>query len=333
MRLALIGVTGMVGEVLLDLLLERQFPISTFIPVASSKSHGKTIEWKGDHYNIISPEEALFQNPDLAIFTAGSEVSKKYAQLFAKQGCYVIDNSSAWRMSHGIPLVVPEINCNMLNKNSLIIANPNCSTIQLVMALKPIHDAYPITRVIVSTYQSVSGSGRNALDQLNRERNGDVEGAMEYPYQIDMNCIPHCDVFLENDYTKEEMKLTNESKKILDDMDIHITATAVRVPVKGGHSESVNIEFRNDRPSVNIIRSLLAAFPGVKIQDFNEGKTYPMPIYAEGKNDVFVGRIRNDISHPKAINLWIVSDNLRKGAALNALQIAENLISKHLLAN
>ena len=331
MRLALIGATGMVGEVIRELLLERQFPVSELILSASKESEGQKIEWNDVQYEIFSPSEALSRKPDLAIFSAGSEIAKIYAPKFAGQGCYVIDNSSFWRLEKDIPLIVPEINSDALIKSDLIISNPNCSTIQLVMALKPLNDIHPICRVIVSTYQSVSGSGKIGQNQLNRERSGVFEGVTAYPYQIDMNCIPHCDVFLDNDYTKEEMKLTNETKKILDNSDILLTATAVRVPVEGGHSESGNIEFQNNRPSIENIRMALGAFPGVKVQDFIEGNTYPMPIYAHGKNDVFIGRIRNDHSHPKAINLWIVSDNLRKGAALNAIQIAEKLIEKKFL--
>ena len=331
MRLALIGATGMVGEVIREILLERQFPVSELILSASSKSEGQKIKWNGTQYELLSPAEALSRKPALAIFSAGSEISKTYAPKFAEQGCIVIDNSSFWRLGKDIPLIVPEINSDILNKSNLIISNPNCSTIQLVMALKPLHDIHPIRRVIVSTYQSVTGSGKIGQKQLNRERAGVFEGETAYPYQIDMNCIPHCDVFLDNDYTKEEIKLTNETRKIMGDPNILITATAVRVPVEGGHSESVNVEFQSNRPSIESIKRALDAFQGVKVQDFIEGNTYPMPIYAHGKNDVFIGRIRNDYSHPKAINLWIVTDNLRKGAALNAIQIAEKLIEKKLL--
>ncbi len=331
MRLAIIGATGMVGNVIREILLERMFPVTDLVLVASSKSQGNKVKWNHKEYELISPEKALNKKPHLAIFSAGSDVSKKFAQKFADQGCFVIDNSSFWRMNPNIPLIVPEINPDELTKEKLIISNPNCSTIQLVMALKPLHDLHPVSRVIVSTYQSVTGSGKIALDQLKRERVGDVEGSTAYPYQIDKNCIPHCDIFLENEYTKEEMKLTQETKKIMKNNNILVSATAVRVPVEGGHSESVNIEFNKSRPPINQIRKALSSFPGIKIQDFIEGNTYPMPIYAQGKNDVFIGRIRKDNSHIKAINLWIVSDNLRKGAALNAIQIAEKLIEKKLI--
>jgi aspartate-semialdehyde dehydrogenase len=331
MRLAIIGATGMVGNVIREILLERMFPVTDLILVASSKSQGNKINWNHKDYELVSIEKALDKKPDLAIFSAGSEVSKKFAQKFADQGCFVIDNSSFWRMNANIPLIVPEINSDELTEKKLIIANPNCSTIQLVMALKPLHELHPVSRVIVSTYQSVTGSGKIALDQLNRERIGDVEGSTAYPYQIDKNCIPHCDIFLENDYTKEEMKLTQETKKIMNDNDILVSATAVRVPVEGGHSESVNIEIRENCPPIDLVIKALSSFPGIKIQDFIEANTYPMPIYAQGKNDVFIGRIRKDNSHIKAINLWIVTDNLRKGAALNAIQIAEKLIEKKLI--
>ncbi|HAB32470.1 MAG TPA: aspartate-semialdehyde dehydrogenase [Cryomorphaceae bacterium] len=330
MRLALVGATGMVGEVMRAVLSERNLPISEFIPVASSKSAGQTLIWNGQSYTVVTPEKALAMHPDVAIFSAGAEISFEWAPRFAATGCYVIDNSSAWRMDPAVPLVVPEVNPETLELPSRIIANPNCSTIQLVMVLKPLHDKHPIRRVLVTTYQSVTGTGKAAVNQLDNERNG-VEGAMVYPYPIDKNCLPHCDVFLDNAYTKEEMKLTHETKKILNDTSVRVSATAVRVPVQGGHSEAVNIEFVGERPSMSEVRALLGAFPGVIVQDIPETKTYPMPRFAEGKDDVFVGRIREDHSHPQAMHCWIVADNLRKGAATNAVQITEELIRRRKL--
>lgn len=325
MRLALVGATGMVGEVMQSVLKEREFPVTEFIPVASAKSAGKNLTWNGQSYLIVTPEEALKLQPDVAIFSAGGETSLEWAPKFAAQGCFVIDNSSAWRMDPSIPLVVPEVNPEALAMDSRIIANPNCSTIQLVMVLKPLHQRSPIKRVIVSTYQSVTGTGKAAVDQLENERQG-IQGPTVYPHPIEKNCIPHCDVFLENDYTKEEMKLTHETKKILNDASVLVSATAVRVPVQGGHSEAVNIEFAGERPPMEDIRACLRNFPGVTVLDDPTAKSYPMPRFAEGQDDVFVGRIRADHSHPQALNCWIVADNLRKGAATNAVQIAEELL-------
>ncbi|MDG1252207.1 MAG: aspartate-semialdehyde dehydrogenase [Schleiferiaceae bacterium] len=325
MRLALVGATGMVGEVMQSILKERGFPLSEFIPVASAKSAGKTLTWNGQPYLVRTPEEALALQPDVALFSAGGDTSLEWAPRFAAQGCYVIDNSSAWRMDPSIPLVVPEVNPEALDMDSRIIANPNCSTIQLVMVLKPLHQRFPIKRVIVSTYQSVTGTGKAAVDQLVNERQG-IEGATVYPYPIDKNCIPHCDVFLDNDYSKEEMKLSHETKKILSDNTVLVSATAVRVPVQGGHSEAVNIEFSGERPSMEAVRACLNEFPGVTVLDNPAANSYPMPRFAAGQDDVFVGRIREDHSHPRAMHCWIVADNLRKGAATNAVQIAEELI-------
>jgi aspartate-semialdehyde dehydrogenase len=327
MRLALVGATGMVGEVMRTVLAERNLPITDFIPVASAKSAGQTLTWQGKDYTVVTPEEAVALKPDVAIFSAGGETSLTWAPKFAENGCYVIDNSSAWRMEPQIPLVVPEVNPEALDMDSHIIANPNCSTIQLVMVLKPLHALYPIKRVIVSTYQSVTGTGKAAVDQLENERQG-REGAMVYPYAIDKNCLPQCDVFLDNAYTKEEMKLTHETTKILNDASVLVSATAVRVPVQGGHSEAVNIEFAGERPPMEAVRACLRDFPGVTVLDDPSAKSYPMPRFAEGQDDVFVGRIRADHSHPQALNCWIVSDNLRKGAATNAVQIAEELLRR-----
>ncbi len=327
MRLALVGATGMVGEVMRAVLAERKLPISDFIPVASAQSAGQTLIWEGKSYTVVTIEQALDMEPDVAIFSAGGETSLAWAPRFAETGCYVIDNSSAWRMDPAIPLVVPEVNPDALDRASHIIANPNCSTIQLVMVLKPLHARFPIKRVIVSTYQSVTGTGKAAVDQLENERQG-LDRAMVYPFPIDKNCLPHCDVFLENDYTKEEMKLTQETKKILNDASVLVSATAVRVPVQGGHSESVNIEFAGERPSMDAVRACLCDFPGVTVLDNPSAKSYPMPRFAEGQDDVFVGRIREDHSHPQALHCWIVADNLRKGAATNAIQIVEELLQR-----
>jgi aspartate-semialdehyde dehydrogenase len=323
LKVAVVGATGVVGQTMLKVLEERQFPVGELIPAASARSAGKTVRFNGAEHEVVSIDEALIRKPDVALFSAGGSVSLEWAPRFAQQGTTVIDNSSAWRMHAGHKLVVPEVNGQVLTADDLLIANPNCSTIQLVMVLKPLHDAFGIRRVIVSTYQSVTGTGAAAMDQMERERRGEV-GAMVYPYPIDRNVIPHCDVFLDNDYTKEEMKLTNETKKILGDDTVAVAATAVRVPVAGGHSESVNIEFERDF-DVDEVRRLLSAFPGVVVQDRPEMTTYPMPLYASGRDEVFVGRIRRDHSHPKALNVWIVADNLRKGAATNTVQIAEYL--------
>lgn len=326
MKVAVIGVTGMVGKVMLKVLAERNFPIDQLIAVASNKSVGKEIRFKGTSYKIVSLADAIAQKPDFALFSAGSEVSLEWAPKFAETGTTVIDNSSAWRMDASKKLIVPEINGHTLTKEDKVIANPNCSTIQLVMALKPLHDKYKIKRVIVSTYQSITGSGIEAVRQLENEEN-DKKGKMVYPYPIHRNALPHCDVFEENDYTKEEMKLTLETKKILGDDTVLVSATAIRIPVLGGHSESINVEFENDF-QISDVRKTLSNFPGIVVQDNPDTNTYPMPIYAEGKNDVFVGRIRKDFTREKTLNLWVVTDNLRKGAATNAIQIAEYLVKK-----
>ena len=325
MKVAVVGVTGMVGTIMLELLEKRKFPISELIPVASKKSAGKTVDFSGKAYKIITLEEAIKLTPKIAIFSAGGDVSLSWAPKFEKIGCTVIDNSSAWRMDPKKKLIVPEINANILSKDDKIIANPNCSTIQLVLALFPLHKVYKMKRVIVSTYQSVSGTGIKAVRQMENEANG-IKGEMVYPYQIFKNALPHCDVFMNNGYTKEEMKLANEPKKILNDDSFRVTATAVRIPTAGGHSESVNVEFEKDF-TLSMVRKLLNETPGVVVQDNPEVNSYPMPIFAHGKDDVFVGRIRRDESAEKTLNLWIVSDNLRKGAATNAIQIAEYLVN------
>lgn len=323
MRIAVVGATGMVGNVMLNVLAERNFPVTELIPVASERSVGKTIEYNGTHFNVVSLQTAVDMKPDFALFSAGGSTSLEWAPKFAEVGTVVIDNSSAWRMDSTKKLIVPEVNGQLLSKEDKIIANPNCSTIQLVMALSPLHKRYGIKRVVVSTYQSITGTGVKALQQMENERAG-ISGEMAYPYQIDKNCLPHCDVFEENGYTKEEMKLTRETKKILDPI-INVTATAVRVPVVGGHSESVNIEFES-QIDVNELRKILSETPGVTVKDNLDTLTYPMPLYAKDKDDVFVGRIRLDESQPNTVNMWIVADNLRKGAATNAIQIAELLM-------
>jgi len=330
MRIAVVGATGMVGRVMLQVLEERNFPITEIIPVASERSVGNTIEYRGEKYTIVSMQDAVNMRADIAIFSAGGETSKQWAPKFAEVGTTVIDNSSAWRMEPNIPLVVPEINADILTKEDKIIANPNCSTIQLVMVLNPLHKKYGVKRVVVSTYQSVTGTGKDAVEQLN----GEIEGRdvpKVYPYQIFKNALPHCDVFdEETGYTKEELKLTKEPRKIMRVDEMNITATAVRVPVQGGHSESVNIEFENDFELADV-RKLLAEQDGVTLQDNPDTNTYPMAFYSEGKDDVFVGRIRRDLSQPNALNCWIVADNLRKGAATNAVQIAEYLVKNNLV--
>lgn len=328
MKIAVVGATGMVGKVMLKVLAERNFPLTELIPVASEKSVGKEIDFKGKKYKVVNLQTAVDLQPDIALFSAGGDTSKEWAPKFAEAGITVIDNSSAWRMDPTKKLVVPEINASSLTQEDKIIANPNCSTIQLVLTLKPLHDKYKIKRVIVSTYQSITGTGVKAVQQLENEYKGE-QGEMAYPYPIHRNAIPHCDVFLENDYTKEEMKLTHETKKILNDNSVLVSATAVRIPVVGGHSESVNIEFENDF-EITDVKKLLSETPGITLQDNPGVNTYPMPIYAEGKNDVFVGRVRKDHSHAKALQLWIVADNLRKGAATNAIQIAEYLVENKL---
>ena len=334
MKIAVVGATGMVGQVMLKVLEERNLPITELIPVASEKSVGKKITFKSKQYDIVSMETAISMKPEIAIFSAGGSTSLEYAPKFAEVGCTVIDNSSAWRMDPTKKLVVPEINAHVLTKEDKIIANPNCSTIQMVMVLNPLHLKYKVKRVIVSTYQSVSGTGKAAVDQLNAEianavNPGSVEVNAVYPYQIFKNALPQCDVFDADDYTKEELKLIKEPKKIMGDDSIKITATAVRIPVQGGHSESVNIEFENDSDLAEV-KNILANTPGVVLQDDVENKVYPMCFYSEGKDEVFVGRIRRDLSQPNTLNCWIVADNLRKGAATNAVQIAEYLIANQL---
>lgn len=329
MKVAVIGATGLVGTVMLTLLEERKFPISELIPVASSKSVGKNIIFKGEEVEVVSMDDAIQKKPHIALFSAGGSTSKKFAPEFAKVGTTVIDNSSAWRMELDKKLVVPEVNANAIKVNDKIIANPNCSTIQMVVALAPLHRKYKIKRLVISTYQSITGTGVKAVKQLENEMAG-IDGEMAYPYPIHQNALPHCDVFEENGYTKEEMKLVRETQKILDDKTIAITATAVRIPTAGGHSESVNVEFENDF-DLNQVRELLSNAPGVTLQDNPEINLYPMPKYANGKDDVFVGRLRRDSSQANTLNMWIVSDNLRKGAATNAIQIAEYLLNEKLI--
>ncbi|MBM0650392.1 aspartate-semialdehyde dehydrogenase [Capnocytophaga genosp. AHN8471] len=329
MRVAVVGVTGMVGNVMLEVLAEHNFPVTELIPVASEKSVGKKIVFKGTEYTVIGLQQAVSLKPDVALFSAGASVSKEWAPKFAQVGTTVVDNSSAWRMDPTKKLVIPEINSDVLTKDDKIIANPNCSTIQMLVALAPLQRKYGIKRVVVSTYQSITGTGVKAVRQLENEYKGE-KGEMAYHYQIHRNAIPHCDVFEENGYTKEEMKLVRETKKILRDDSIAVTATAVRIPVVGGHSEAVNVELKTDF-DINEVRTLLAQSAGIKVQDNTETNTYPMPLYAHGKDDVFVGRIRRDESQPNTLNLWVVADNLRKGAATNTIQIAEYLIKNKLL--
>ena len=329
MKVAVVGATGMVGEIMLQVLAERNFPVTELIPVASEKSVGKEIEWKGNTYKVVGLQTAVDMKPEIALFSAGGETSLEWAPKFAAAGTTVIDNSSAWRMDATKKLVVPEINASILTKEDKIIANPNCSTIQMVMALAPLHTKYDIKRIVVSTYQSITGTGVKAVRQLENEYAG-IEGEMAYKYPIHRNAIPQCDSFEDNGYTKEEMKLVRETQKILNDKTIAVTATAIRIPVVGGHSEAVNIQFENDF-DVNEIRQILHNTEGITVQDNLDTYTYPMPIYAQGKDDVFVGRIRRDESQPNTINMWIVSDNLRKGAATNTIQIAEYLVANNLV--
>jgi len=329
MKIAIVGATGMVGTVMLKVLAERNFPVTAIIPVASEKSIGKEIEFKGEKFSVVGIQTAIDMKADIAIFSAGGDTSLEWAPKFAEAGITVIDNSSAWRMNPSNKLIVPEINASILSDKDKIIANPNCSTIQMVMVMNPLHEKYKIKRVVVSTYQSITGTGVKAVRQLENEKNG-VEGEMAYPYPINQNCLPHCDVFEENGYTKEEMKLVNEPKKILGDVSLNITATAVRVPVVGGHSEAINIEFENDF-DLGEVRKLLHETDGITLQDNPDTNTYPMPIYAKDKDAVFVGRIRRDESQPNTINMWVVTDNLRKGAATNAVQIAEYLVEHKLV--
>ena len=328
MKVAVVGATGVVGQVMSKVLNERNFPVDEFFPVASERSVGKNIIFNNEPHKVIGMQEAIDKKPDIALFSAGGQTSLKWAPEFAKTGTTVIDNSSAWRMHKDVPLIVPEINANQLRKENKIIANPNCSTIQLAVVLAPIHRSFGIKRAVVSTYQSVTGSGIKAIQQLDAERKG-KNSDKAYPHAIDMNCLPHCDVFLENGYTKEEMKVVNETHKIIDPS-IAITCTAVRVPVKGGHSEAVNLELKK-HANPNEIKLLLQEDPSIIVMDEPEQDIYPMPILSEGKDEVFVGRIRQDTSLKNAINLWIVADNLRKGAATNAVQIAEYLLSNKLI--
>jgi len=327
MKLAVVGATGMVGNVMLEVLAERNFTITELLLVASEKSVGKKLVFKGKEYTVIGLATAVKEKPDMAIFSAGGNTSLEWAPKFAEVGTVVIDNSSAWRMDASKKLVVPEINANQLTKDDKIIANPNCSTIQLVLALNPLHKNYGIKRVVVSTYQSITGTGVKAVQQLEDEIKG-IEGVKAYPHPIHQNALPHCDDFEENDYTKEEMKLVRETQKILDNKNIALTATAVRIPVVGGHSESVNIEFIKEF-DITEVKKLLDQTSGIKLVDNPATNLYPMPLTAKGKDDVFVGRIRRDESQPKSLNLWIVSDNLRKGAATNAIQIAEYLVKNN----
>ncbi|MCK8480361.1 aspartate-semialdehyde dehydrogenase [Psychroserpens algicola] len=329
MKVAVVGATGLVGEVMLKVLAERNFPVSELIPVASERSIGKLITYKGKDYKVVGMQDAINLKPNIALFSAGGGTSLEWAPKFAEAGITVIDNSSAWRMDQSKQLVVPEINAHHLTSEDKIIANPNCSTIQMVVALAPLHKKYKIKRIVVSTYQSITGTGVKAVKQLENELAG-IKGEMAYPYPIHQNAIPHCDVFEENGYTKEEMKLVRETQKILDDRTIAVTATAVRIPTSGGHSESVNVEFENDF-DISEVKQLLNASDGIVVQDNIDVNTYPMPIYANGKDDVFVGRIRRDGSQPNTLNMWIVSDNLRKGAATNTIQIAEYLLESKLL--
>jgi aspartate-semialdehyde dehydrogenase len=329
MKVAVVGATGLVGTVILKVLAERNFPLTELIPVASEKSVGKEITFKGKKYAVVNMDTAIGMKPDIALFSAGGETSLKNAPRFAEAGSIVIDNSSAWRMDPSKKLIVPEVNASTLSIDDKIIANPNCSTIQMVVALKPLHDKYKIKRVVVSTYQSVTGTGVKAVEQMMNERKG-IEGPMAYAYPIDMNVIPQIDVFQDNGYTKEEMKMILETRKIMGDDNIRVTATTVRIPVMGGHSESVNIEFENDF-DVTEVRAILAATEGIIVTDDPANLKYPMPIDAHEKDEVFVGRIRRDESMPNTLNMWVVADNLRKGAATNAVQIAEYLLKSELI--
>ena len=325
MKLAVVGATGMVGKVMLKILSERNFPLSELIPVASERSVGKKINYQGDSFEVLGLSTAISMAPDIALFSAGSDISLEWAPKFAEAGTVVIDNSSAWRMDPNKKLIIPEINSKILTKEDRIIANPNCSTIQMLMVLAPLKNVYGINRIVVSTYQSITGTGVKAVQQLENEYI-EVKGEMAYPYPIHQNALPHCDIFMDNGYTKEEMKLVNETHKILGDKSIGITATAIRIPVVGGHSESINIQLKSEF-QLDHIRKLLHESPGIVLQDNPETNTYPMPIYAQGKDEVFVGRIRKDFSQKNSLNLWVVSDNLRKGAATNTIQIAEYLIN------
>ncbi len=329
MKVAVVGATGLVGTKMLQVLAERNFPVTELIPVASERSVGKEIDFKGKKYKVVSMQDAIAAKPSVALFSAGGSTSLEWAPKFAEAGITVIDNSSAWRMDPEKKLVVPEVNADALTANDKIIANPNCSTIQMVVALNPLHKKYKVNRLVVSTYQSVTGTGVKAVTQLMNERKNE-ETEMAYKYPIDLNVIPQIDVFLDNGYTKEEMKMVNETKKIMRDDNIRVTSTTVRIPVMGGHSESVNVEFENEF-ELDEVKQLLEQSPGVQVQDDPSQQIYPMPLWAHEKDDVFVGRLRRDETQPKTLNMWIVSDNLRKGAATNAIQIAEYLMSKNML--
>jgi aspartate-semialdehyde dehydrogenase len=329
MKVAVVGATGLVGTKMLQVLAERNFPVTELVPVASERSVGKEVEFKGKKYKVVGMQDGINAKPAVAIFSAGGGTSLEWAPKFAEAGIRVIDNSSAWRMDPNKKLVVPEVNAAVLTAADMIIANPNCSTIQMVVALQPLHTKYKIKRVVVSTYQSVTGTGKKAVDQLFNERKN-VEGEMAYKYQIDLNVIPQIDVFLDNGYTKEEMKMVKETNKIMQDDSIRVTATTVRIPVVGGHSESVNVEFENDFDLAEV-KELLSKAPGVILQDDPAAQLYPMPLWAHEKDEVFVGRLRRDETQPNTLNMWIVSDNLRKGAATNAVQIAEYLLAKGML--
>ncbi|MBN1789783.1 MAG: aspartate-semialdehyde dehydrogenase [Bacteroidales bacterium] len=329
MKVAVVGATGLVGTQMIRVLEERNFPVSEFIPVASEKSVGKKVLFKGDEYAVIGMQEAIDRRPPIAVFSAGGGTSRMWAPRFAEVGTTVVDNSSAWRMEPGIKLVVPEVNAHVLEKTDKIIANPNCSTIQMVVALVGLHKAYKIKRIVVSTYQSVTGTGKKAVDQMMNERKG-ITGEMAYPHKIDMNALPHIDVFLDNGYTKEEMKMVNETRKIMEDDSIRVTATTVRIPVIGGHSEAVNVEFEKEFELSDVFK-ILENSPGVIVMDEPARNIYPMPIVSHNRDEVFVGRIRRDETQPKTLNMWVVSDNLRKGAATNAIQIAEYLVEKKLI--
>jgi len=335
MKVAVVGATGLVGSKMLQVLAERNFPVTDLVPVASERSIGKEVEFKGKKYKVVGMEEGIAAKPAVAIFSAGGSTSLEWAPRFAEAGITVIDNSSAWRMDPTKKLVVPEINADVLSDEDKIIANPNCSTIQMVVALNPLHKKYKITRIVVSTYQSVTGTGKKAVDQLRAEREREVKGlngeyAMAYKYPIDLNAIPQIDVFLDNGYTKEEMKMLNETRKIMRDNSIRVTATTVRIPVMGGHSESVNVEFENEY-DMEEVKMILSKAPGVIVVDDPAVQKYPMPMDAHEKDEVFVGRLRRDETQPRTLNMWIVSDNLRKGAATNAVQIAEYLLANKLL--
>jgi aspartate-semialdehyde dehydrogenase len=329
MRVAVIGATGMVGRMMMKVLEERRFPVDTLIAAASERSTGKEMTFRGKPVKVVSVMEAVEAAPEIALFSAGAAVSREWAPVFTQVGTVVIDNSSAWRMEKDIPLIVPEINARIITQKDKIIANPNCSTIQMLMAIAPLHREYAIRRLVISTYQSVTGTGVKAVTQLENERQG-ISGEMAYPWPIDKNCLPHCDLFVDNGYTKEEMKLVNETRKILGDEEIRVTATAVRVPVTGGHSESVNVEFVREF-ELDRVRALLSSTPGVIFYDNPAELKYPMPIIAHDRDEVFVGRVRRDFSQEKTLNMWVVADNIRKGAATNAIQIAEYMISAGLL--